>query len=215
MTSGRWISPSSRLLPGKRVRASRKAAPMPRGRLQVTLQNATRRLRRMASSSRSVSGSTWTQDREPVFLEHGARLVSGQIAVEGLGGIVVVFGDNGDGIHDRRVAVFRKLAGDLHLVGHQRIGAIDHAGGGFATLHQREGGAYILGPRDLWLDGRPQAELLQRRLAIASGRYALRITHSQLAVADQTSKIHVAGLEVSREAAVLRRDQRQRVAQEV
>src|SRR5215510_4489926 len=152
MTSGRWMSPSSRLLPGKRVRASRKAAPTPRGRLQVTLQNATRRLRRMASSSRSVSGSTWTQDREPVLLEHGARLVPGQIAVEGLGGIVIVFGDNGDGIHDRRVAVLRKLAGDLHLVGDQRIGTVDDAGGGLAALHQGQSGAHILGPRDLGLD---------------------------------------------------------------
>src|SRR5262245_8790909 len=175
MTSGRWMSPSSRLLPGKRVRASRKAAPMPRGRLQVTLQNATRRLSRMASSSRSVSGSTWTQDREPVFFEHGARLVPSQVAVEGLGGIVIVFGDDGDGIHDRRVAVLRKLAGDLHLVGDQRIGAIDHAGGSFATLHQGQGSAHVLGPRDLGLDRRPQAKLLQRRLAIASGRYALGI----------------------------------------
>src|SRR5262245_46625459 len=140
MTRGRWMSPSSRLLPVNCLRASRKAAATPKGRLQVTLQNATCRLRRTASASRSVSGSTWTQDREPVLLEHGARLVPGQIVVEGLGGIVVVFGDNGDGIHDRRVAVLRKLAGDLHLVGDQRIGAVDHAGGRLAALHQRQGG---------------------------------------------------------------------------
>src|SRR5262245_5803336 len=98
MTSGRCTSPSTRLLPGKFVRARRKAVATPKGRLQATLQSATCRLSRIASVSRSVSGSTGTQDREPVFLEHGARLIPGQIAVEGLGGIVVMFGNDGDGI---------------------------------------------------------------------------------------------------------------------
>src|SRR5215510_8033506 len=151
-TSGRCTSPSSRTRPGKRVRASSQATAMATGRLQATLQNATRRLSRIASSSRSVGCSTRADDREAVIEEHATRLWPGQVIIERMSGRVILPGDQGSRIDDLGVAGFRELADDAHLLADHGVRGIDDAGRRLAALDEGQGGPDVLCPHERRLD---------------------------------------------------------------
>src|SRR5262245_15837850 len=135
-TSGRCTIPSSRMRPGKRVRASSQATAMATGRLQATLQNATRRLSRIASSSRSVGCSTRPDDREAVVEEHTARLFPVQVIIEGVRGRVILSGDQRDRIDDLGMAGFWKLVDDAHLLADHRVRRIHDARRRLAALDE-------------------------------------------------------------------------------
>src|SRR5690349_18598291 len=104
--------PSRSDLPGKLQRASSQAMAMPKGRLPATLNNATWRLRRIASHSASVSWSSGTDYREPGRQEHIGRLRSLQIGEESTGSLIVMAGDQGERIDDRKVSGFGKCRHD-------------------------------------------------------------------------------------------------------
>src|SRR5215510_87788 len=144
-TSGRCTRPSRSTRPGKRVRASSQATAMATGRLQATLQNATRRLSRIASSSRSVGCSTRADDREAVVEEHAARLWPAQIIIERARGRVILPRDQRDRVDDLGVAGLRELVDDADLLADHGVRCIDHAGGRFAALDEGQGRPHVFG----------------------------------------------------------------------
>src|SRR5262245_16000412 len=95
---------STRLLPGKSQRDSRKARATPSGRLAMTLQKATLRLRTRASVSAGERLHTASVYGEAVLLENATRLRVGQ-EFEELAGARFRALQRRHGIHDRRVAV--------------------------------------------------------------------------------------------------------------
>src|SRR5208282_3903108 len=126
-TSGRWSTPSTKVLPGKRERARRKAAPSAKGSAAATATVEIFKLRKSASLSAWLSSIPRSGCGESVAVEDRTGLRAIQEAEIGLHRRARIAFDDGEGIDDGRMALLREDARDLHFLAHARIGDIDDA----------------------------------------------------------------------------------------
>src|SRR4029077_549023 len=125
-TRGTWINPSTSDLPGKLRRARNQAMAMPNGRLPATLKKATRRLRRIASHSMSVSCSARADQGEASGQENLACLRPFEKREEITRQRAVMTGDQCHRIDNGWVGRFGKGCCNANLAADQRVGRINY-----------------------------------------------------------------------------------------
>src|SRR5262245_42704285 len=169
---------STTLLPKKRRRPSSHPTTMATGRLNRMLLSATSRLRATAVHSSGVrvrKRPSSLKRLESVGREELLAFRAQQEVEERLDLRPIVSGNDAQRVYDRIVAVVGEGADHLDVLQAARVGRIDDAQWGLATLHERQRGAHILGRRGLRFDRVPYAQLGHRLLGIVAGRDALRI----------------------------------------